>query len=546
MRFDPPPNVHQKENQMKRPTRLFALAAAAAALLVAGVAATTATATHARTAAGDTLVVDKSFDLKTADPQRQYEPTGGIVDRALYDTLLKFKGADVAHPAPSVATGYKASKDARTYTFTLRKDVRFSDGSRLTSADVVFSYNRLVNLKGNPSFLLAGTTTTAKGPYTVVIRSKTPNPAIPVLVANTSLGIVNSKVVRSHGGSAAADADKADKAESFLNSQSAGSGPYILKSYSTTSQVVLTRNPRYWGKSKPKFANVVIRNVNSAAQLLNIQRGSNEVSLDLSADQAKGLNGGKVNIERTPSANVFFLFANSNPKVSATSSNAHIQNAIRLALDYQGYVRVAGSGAARAAGVIPSMFLGALKSSAIQRNLTKAKAEVKASGIASPKLKLEFPSDITSNGLSFGVLAQKVKSDLEAAGIDVELAGSPVATSLNTYRAGTEELGLWYWGPDYPDPNDYLVFLPGQTVGLRAGWAKGSYPALEKLGVQAGSTASPATRAKLFQQIGNQLNARSPFYPLVQPGQVVATSKNLTGTTFNVVYWIDVTAVGSR
>jgi len=251
-------------------------------------------------------------------------------------------------------------------------------------------------------------------------------------------------------------------------------------------------------------------------------------------------------IQRTPSANVFFLFANANPKVSTTSSNVHIRNAIRLALDYQGYVRVAGSGAARATGVIPSMFLGALPKSAVQRNLTKAKAEVQASGISNPKLKLEFPSDITSNGLSFGVLAQKVKSDLAAAGIEVELAGSPVATSLNTYRDGTEELGLWYWGPDYPDPNDYLVFLPGQTVGLRAGWPAGALPALEKLGVRAGSTAAPALRGRLFQQIGNQLNARSPFYPLIQPGQVVASSSNLTRTTFNVVYWIDVTAVGSR
>jgi len=223
-------------------SRKRALALAVVALVVL-VATAAATAGSTKSSASATLVVDKSFDLKTADPQRQYEPTGGIVDRALYDTLLVFKGADVAHPQSSVATKYTVTKDAKTYTFTLRKDVKFSDGTKLTSADVVFSYNRLVNLKGNPSFLLAGITTSAKGPYTVVLKSATPNPAIPVLVANTSLGIVNSKVVKANGGSDAADADKTDKAEAFLNSQSAGSGPYILKSYSTTSQVVLTRNP---------------------------------------------------------------------------------------------------------------------------------------------------------------------------------------------------------------------------------------------------------------------------------------------------------------
>src|SRR6266850_2023447 len=79
------------------------------------------------------------------------------------------------------AVAAAAATASRTYTFALRRNVRFSDGTPLTSADVVFSYNRLVNLKGNPSFLLAGITTKAKGPYTVVVSSKTPNPAIPVL-----------------------------------------------------------------------------------------------------------------------------------------------------------------------------------------------------------------------------------------------------------------------------------------------------------------------------------------------------------------------------
>jgi peptide/nickel transport system substrate-binding protein len=524
---------------LRRPTLALGLAA-----LVVLVAAAAATAATRHSSASSTLVVDKSFDLKTVDPQRQFEPTGGIVDRALYDTLLQFKGADVAHPLPDVATSYKASKNAKTYTFQLRKNIKFSDGTPLTSADVVFSYRRLINLKGNPSFLLAGITISAKGPYTVVLHSKTSNPAIPVIVANTSLGIVNSKLVKAHGGSDAPNADKVDTAESFLNSTSAGSGPYTLKSYNVTSQVVMERNPDYWGR-KPAFETVILRNVPAAAQLLDVQRGTNEISLDLSPTQAKNLKS--VNVERTPSANVFFLFSNQNPKVSKTSSNPHITAAIRDALDYRGYVRLAGAGAVHATGVIPSMFLGALpQSAAVKQHLARAKAEVKASGIAKPTLDLEYPSDITSNGLSFGVIAQKVKSDLAKVGITVNLKGSPVATSLNTYRAGTEQLGLWYWGPDYPDPNDYLVFLPGETVGLRAGWAAHSFPALEALGRKAAVETVPAARKSIFQKISRDLNSKGPFYPLIQPGQVVASSKNLTHATFNVLYWIDVAAVGTR
>ncbi len=518
------------------------------ALAVVGLAASSLAASAAtkHSSASTTLVVDKSFDLKTSDPQRQFEPTGGIIDHALYDTLLKFVGADVAHPKPDAALSYKASADAKTYTFTLRKNIKFTGGNPLTSADVVFSFKRLVNLKGNPSFLLAGITTTAKGPYTVVLTSKTPNPAIPVLVANTSLGIVDSKTVIAHGGSDAANADKVDKAESYVNSHSVGSGPYVLKSFSTSSQVVLTANPTYWGV-KPKFSQVIVRNVLPATQLLSVQRDSNEIALDLSPDQAKSVSS-SVKVAETPSPNVFFLFANSNPKVSATSSNLHIQNAIRYAIDYNGLVSIAGAGAVQAAGVVPSMFLGALKpGSGDKTDLAKAKSEVAASGISNPTMSLEFPTGFSSNGLDFGVLAAKVKSDLAAAGITVNLQGSALTTSLATYRAGTEQMGLWYWGPDYPDPNDYLAFLPGATVGLRAGWAAGSNGALEALGKKASAMVSAKQRAAAFQQIQNTVNASgSPFYPLLQPGQVTVGSKNLTNYPYNALYWLDVAAVGSN
>ena len=92
-----------------------------------------------------------------------------------------------------LGSAYKASKDAKTYTFQLERDVRFADGTPMTAADVVFSFRRLINLKGNPSFLLAGVTVAALGKYTVVLRSKTPTTQLPAIVANTSLGVVTRR-----------------------------------------------------------------------------------------------------------------------------------------------------------------------------------------------------------------------------------------------------------------------------------------------------------------------------------------------------------------
>src|SRR5437879_5350295 len=462
-----------------------------------------------------TLVVDKSFDLKTVDPQREFEFTGGPIVHAMYDTLLTFKGADVTKPLPSVASSYTASADARTYTFKLRSDVKFSDGTPLTSADVAFSFNRLINIHGNPSFLLDGVTVSGPDEHTVVLQSKDPNPAIPFIVPNPALVIVNPKVVRAHGGTDQPGADQADTAESYLNSTSAGSGPYSLVSFSTTSQVVLKARSNYWGPNKPAFQTVVLRNTEAPTQLIDVQKGTNEVSLDLSPDQASSLKGnGKLQVKQTASPNVFFLFANESPQVSTATANPHFQAAVRYGLDYQGIIQLAGSGAVQAAGVIPNSFLGALsESDAVKRDLARAKSELQASGLSNPSVNLEYPSDITLSGLSFQTLAEKIKANLADVGITVNLQGAPVASSLANYRAGKEQLGLWYWGPDYPDPNDYLVFLPGALVAKRAGWVAGADPTLEQLGTQAGRTADNTLRTQLYQQIQPSMNQDGPSFP---------------------------------
>jgi peptide/nickel transport system substrate-binding protein len=522
------------------------MVALAAALVGAGVNAEGAT-----NASAPTFVIDNSFTIKTTDPQRAFDPTASIVDRAIYDTLFTYRGNDLAHPIPLLVQSWRVSKDAKTFTFNLKRNARFADGSPLTAPDVVFSLRRLVNIKGNPSFLLAGVSASARGRYTVILRSKTPNTALPAILANPSTGIVNSKLVRAHGGTDAANASKADKAEKWLNSPAstgAGSGPYLLKSFSTTSQVTMAPNPRYWGAHKPAFGTVVLRNMIAPTQLINIQRGSHEVAIDLSASQAQSLkSNSRVRVSLQPSTWMFFLFANNNPDVSAVTSNKQFQQAVRYALDYKSIVQVAGPGAIQAPGVIPSMFLGALpQSAAVKQDVARAKAALAASGVGNQQVTLEYPSDLTINGVPFTTLAQKVQSNLQTVGFNIQLSGSPTGTWLTKYRDGKMAFGLSLWGPDYPDPADYLVFTPGQLVGLRAGWPAGADAALERLAGQALVTTASAARAKIYQQIQRQLNQRGPFFPLIQPTQVFVATADLKNAVFNATYAVDVTQVAPR
>ena len=497
--------------------------------------------------AGQTLVVDDAY---TWDFSKDTDPSRGGVDfdadpffHAIYDSLLTFKLGDSSTPIPLVAESYTVSPDAKTFTFTIRKDVKFADGTPLTAHDVDFTFNRLLNLHDNPVYLLDGITSMkATDDYTFVLVSSVPNPAIPFIVTNPALGIINSKLLMAHGGSAAADAATTDTAHDFLGTTSVGSGPYTMASVNT-SQVVLKANTNYWGPDKPNFGTVIFRNVAAATQLIEIQRASNQIELSLSGDQAVSLKGNsKLAVNSFTSPNITFAFCNR--KTTPACANQHFVNAIRYGIDYQGLVSVAGAGAAQAPGVVPSQFLGALtQDQGVKRDVAKAKSELTASGVQNATIQLDYT--ISSTGLDDS-LAAKIKANLADVGITVNLNGQPSSIATPNYRGAKYQLGLAGWAPDYPDPNDYLAFLPGQLVGKRAGWLTGAAPDIETLGAKAGSTADNATRGQLFQQLQTLLNQESPMLPLIQPGQSVVGTNNLTNVIYSPVWYLDLASIGTH
>jgi peptide/nickel transport system substrate-binding protein len=507
-----------------------------------------ATVAPAAGAGARTLVIDNAYSFTTKDT----DPDRGGVDfdadpffHAVYDTLLTFKPGDTTSPQPLVAASYSASADARTYTFKLRQDVKFSDGTPLIAADVAFSYNRLLNLHDTPVYLLDGVTgVAAPDEYTFTITSKDPNPAIPFIVTNPALGVINSTVIKAHGGSDQPGADKTDTAEDYFQTASAGSGPYVMASVSTT-EMDLKPNPNYWGPNKPTFQTVVYRSVAAATQLIEIQKASDEVVLSLSGDQSQSLQGNdKLNVNSFTSPNLTFLYVNVNPEVLSFGANPHFLQAVRYGLDYDALVKVAGAGAAQAAGVVPPQFLGALPASAaVHRDLAKAKSELQASGIANPSVELSYSTSTT--GITEAEAA-KIQASLGEVGITITLNGQPSAISTPNYRGGKNQMGLYGWAPDYPDPNDYLPFLPGQLVGTRAGWLVPANQALADMGAKAGATADNDSRAQQFRDIQTRLNQESPIYPLLNAGQSVVTTKSLTNVAYSPVWYIDFAAIGAN
>jgi peptide/nickel transport system substrate-binding protein len=524
-------------------TRVFIAATSSLMVLLAACGNNPSTGSSA---AGKTLVIDHAYAW---DFSKDNDPSRGGVDfeadpffHAVYDSLLTFKLGDSSTPVPLVAQSYTVSPDAKTFTFTIRKDVKFADGTPLNARDVEFTYNRLLNLHDNPVYLLDGITSMkATDDYTFVLVSSVANPAIPFIVTNPALGIINSKLLMAHGGSAAKDAATADTAKDFLSTQSVGSGPYVMSSVGT-SQVVLKANSKYWGSNKSNFGTIIFRNVAAATQQIEIQKASNQIELSLSGDQAASLKSNSaLNVSSFTSPNITFAFCNI--KTYAACANEHFVNAIRYGIDYQGLISVAGAGAAQAPGVVPSQFLGALPlSQAVKRDVTKAKSELQASGVTNPTIDLDYT--ISSTGLNDS-LAAKIKANLAEVGITVNLNGQPSSIATPNYRGAKYRLGLAGWAPDFPDPNNYQAFLPGQLVGKRAGWLAGAAPDIEALGAKAGATPDNATRGQLYQQLQTLLNQKSPMLPLIQPGQSVVATKNLTNVIYSPVWYLDFASIGT-
>jgi peptide/nickel transport system substrate-binding protein len=472
-----------------------------------------------------------------------------MINHSTYDSLVTFEGEDLTTPMPRLASEWTVSEDGKSYTFTLQPDVTFASGNPLTSADVKWSFDRVHNLQSNPLFLVEKITgVEAPDPHTVVITLDTPYPGILPILASPSLGILDSALVSENGGTDAADAADTDTAEKFLNSQSAGSGPYMLTSYLPDQEVVLERNPNYW-REPGAFDRVVIRNITEAAtQKLQIEAGDIDIATGLSQDQVPAMQGSEgVTVKSSPAATTFYVLMNNNAEIGGAFSNPLIQQAVRYALKYDEILAIAGPGATRLAGIIPTVFPGALDpAEATVTDQDKARSLISQAALDAVTGQLSYASDSVIWGVQMDILAQKIQSDLAEVGIDLELDGLPRSTALEKYRDAKDQVGVWSWAADFPDASNFLVYMPGRTVGIRTGWPADASPeaeALVALGEKAEVTVDDNERIGLYQDVENSIRKIGPYAPLFQPAVPFAFRSDLSGVTYNSVWGVDLYAV---
>lgn len=497
--------------------------------------------------AAGTLTINTSFVIKSLDPAQVYEATGNTTVHALYDTLLTFEGSDVSTPQPLLAESYEMSDDATTFTFTLRDDAVFSDGSPVTADDVVFSLNRLRNLKGSPSVTVADLTASKVDEHTVEVTSAKPNPNVPVILTTPSTGILNSKVAEENGATAADDAAEADTATSYLDQNPAGSGPYLLTSFDPASQVVLEANPEYWGE-QPAYPRVVIRNMDIQNQKLSMSRSEgDEISLDLSGKLLDDLPD-NLQVSGVPDT-FYFLTLNQDPQVSETTANPAFVKAVRAAIDYEGVAKLFGDDGLPAAGVVPPAFPGTLpEDEAQQQDIPAAEQLLADAGLDNPTVSFMYPS-ITYRGVDLGTVATKIQSDVAEAGITLELDPQPLSSFLDKQRGGKVPMRFSPQSLNYPVAASLVNnYTPGQGTAATTGWTvERADPAVMAASKQVEETLDPESQQAAMQEWQRVMNEHSPFIPFAYNSGYVVATEDLTGVEYSPAGWqVDIAAVGKN
>jgi peptide/nickel transport system substrate-binding protein len=554
---------------MKRLFRRVLSTGALSVLLLASVAvapfhATSRIAAAPLAANRGTLIVARDLsDTKTLDPGRSYEFSASAVQQNVYDELVTYRGNNTRTPLPALATSWTVSKNARFFYFKLRHGVRFSNGDPMTAQDVVFSYRRLGYLNDNPAFLMGAKTVgkrvvingvRALGKYTVEFMLPSPDVSFLAALADVNFGVLDSKVIRAHGGTDAPIASTGDHATNYLNNHSVGTGPFVLSAWTrgASGQIVLRRNPQFWGP-KQSLSQIVFQGItNSTTERLEVSRGTIDVAENIDIDGAKALRSDhNVKVVTNNTLDLVYMGMTTIAKVSKPLSNAKVREAIRAALDYNGIVNGLLSGVGtQPNSMIPVGMLGndpAFNNFVKPRqNIASAKNLLKQAGYPNGfTISMAYDGGVTFDGVSYDLLAPKVAHDLSAIGINVKLQPMQDTVFLPAYRAQKLALVLYNWGVDFPDPNDYAgPFSPGGGPAGRMGYTWD--PGLAKMAVAADSTSNRSRRASLYHQLQRVWLRESPWVGVVQPQQIRVLHAGVTGYVYNAVNNSDFRGVKKR
>jgi peptide/nickel transport system substrate-binding protein len=499
------------------------------------------------------LVIARDMDVNSLDPSRSYCDTCQIFNTAVYETLITVDPADPNTLEPRLATEWEASADSTQFTFTLDPAATFADGSPVEAADVKWSWERLANIQAPASYLMSGLESIeAPDAGTVIVTFAAPNSAFLPIVAAPYMGIINTEVAEAQGASAGTDA-ATDTAEQWFLSNSAGSGPYQLESYTEGESLILSRNDNYWGPNKPVFPEVTFAQVKDASsQLQQLQQGDVDIAMQISFDSVSQLEGdSNVSVEIVDSFNFVYIALSPGAVGAENLQDVTVRNAIRSAIDYDGAIDalVAGNGK-KQASPIPNGFLGSADLPLPEYDPEGAQAALEAAGLGDGfSLDATYP-EANVYGVDFSLMMQKIQQDLDKVGVQLEL--TPVQFPEWAEKIDSQGIPVTavYFAPDHTDSSQYVQFfgmIPDSSWSGRAGGGSQGEPIInqEEVDLLAEALASSGdAKAQSYTALGQMMIDDAVIIPIVNPQLILANASDLTGMHYSACCNLDLGRLG--
>jgi peptide/nickel transport system substrate-binding protein len=472
------------------------------------------------------LVFVVRTETLTLDPHQNDFIYSQNAQRPIYEPLVDYApdGKGGATIAPVLATEWHASNDAKTFTFRLRPNVRFSDGTAFDAAAAKWNLDRLkaVN-KGPAARLPAIERVDAVDRLTIRVHLRAPFSPFIQALAKAPYMISPAAQQRESGG---------DLAQRWLDSNAIGTGPYLLESWVRGQQLTYARNPNYWrGWSGPHAERIVIRLVReSATQRLMLETGEADLADGIIITDANAMkrNPALVLEEHSTPAQIHVML-----RMRGAMLDPKLRQAMRAVFGYTSFVGgvLLNKGRVPNGPIAQGIWAHDASLPQYRRELTKARQLVQE---AAPSQRSFVLQTISPFFPYYPQLAQILQQNLAEVGISLtiedRLDAAGFIGALTSIDRGPDMYG-WAINPAYDDPHDILhrTYHSTSTPPTAQNFTFYRNPRVDELIDQGVSAPDRARRQPFYSEVQRVLRDDGPAIYCAQFFQIFGRRKPLNG-----------------
>ncbi|NBJ28273.1 oligopeptide ABC transporter substrate-binding protein OppA [Citrobacter sp. DNRA3] len=504
-------------------TKKSLVAAGILTALVAGNVATAAVVpAGVQLAEKQTLVRNNGSEVQSLDPHKIEGVPESNINRDLFEGLLI---SDVdGKPSPGVAEKWE-NKDFKVWTFHLRKDAKWSDGTPVTAQDFVYSWQRLANPNTaspyasylqyghivNIDDIIAGKKPVtdlgvkALDAHTFEVTLSEPVPYFYKLLVHSSVSPVPRAAVEKFG-------EKWTQPANIVTN-----GAYKLKDWVVNERIVLERNTNYWDNAKTVINQVTYLPISSEVTDVNRYRSGeidmtyNNMPIELFQKLKKEIPN-EVHVD--PYLCTYYYEINNQ---KAPFNDVRVRTALKLALDRDIIVnKVKNQGDLPAYSFTPPYTDGAklvepewFKWSQEKRNEEAKKLLAEAGYTAEKPLTFDLLYNTSDLHKKLAIAAASIwKKNL---GANVKLENQEWKTFLDTRHQGNYDVSRAGWCADYNEPTSFLNMVLSDSSNNTVHYKS---PAFDKLIADTLKVTDEAQRSELYSKAEQQLDKDSAIVPV--------------------------------